>query len=120
MLKAARTAGLAPKALRTTDAIPQCLDHAYEALGFTSAWDLAHFIEELARRSPGKKGNVRLPSWKTPTGARYVLGVRCRECKGRGCRRCEMYGYGVRLVVSTKTRACAKHQAAPPTAPTAA
>src|SRR5580700_4801085 len=104
MLTTARALGIAPKAKKTTDAIPRCLDHCYELLGFSSSWELARFIEDLATRSPGKKGNVRLPSWKTPPGAhaRHVVAVRCRECKGRGCRRCDQYGWGIRLVVAIK------------------
>jgi hypothetical protein len=116
MLATARKLGITAKLRKTTDAIPRCLDHAFESLGFSSAWDLARFIEDLAGRSPGKKGNVRLPSWKTPEGGRYVVAVRCRECKGRGCRRCDQYGWGIRLVVAINKGACAKHDA-PPTTP---
>ncbi len=118
MIATARKLGIAAKPRKTTDAIPRCLDHAYEALGFSSAWDLARFIEDLSARSPGKTGNVRLPSWKTPPGARHVIAVRCKDCKGRGCRRCEMYGWGIRLVVAIKKSAFVKHEAS--SAPTPA
>jgi hypothetical protein len=121
LTKIGREQGIVAKPKRTTEGIGRCLGHAYEMLGFTSAWDLARFIEDLAGRSHGKKQNVRLPSWKTPEGARHVIAVRCKLCAGRGCRRCDQYGWGIRLVVAIRKHACAKHDAAPPTsAPTPA
>jgi hypothetical protein len=122
MLATARKLGIAPKPKRRTEDIGRCLEHcAEELLGFagpspaSAAWALANFISDLdARRPPGRrKGNIRLPSWKTPPGVRYVVAVRCKGCAGRGCGRCQMYGWGVRLVVAIRKRACENHEAAP-------
>jgi hypothetical protein len=121
MIATARRLGVAAKPKKTTAAIGRCLDHVFSDLGFTSAWHLASFIDHLAARTPGKRGNIRLPAWKTPEGegVRYVVGVRCTNCKGAGCGRCQMYGWGVRLVVAVTRRAtrCEKHEPAPETTP---
>jgi hypothetical protein len=116
MVKTARALGIAPKPRKTTTAVPRCVDHAFEMLGFATAWDLARFIEALAARSPGKLGNVRLPQWKVPEGVRSVVAIRCQACKGRGCSRCDQYGFGILLKVAIKKTKCARHEAAPPTA----
>jgi hypothetical protein len=114
MVKTAISLGVAARPPKTTEGVGRCLAHAAGVLGFldSDGWSLARFIEDLAARSPGKKTNVRLPSWKTPPGARHVIGVRCRQCAGRGCHRCDMYGWGVRIVVAIKKGACAKHEVA--------
>src|SRR5579872_4928851 len=77
MIAQARSLGIAPRAKKTTEIVPRCLDHCFEDLNFSSAWDLANFIAALdARRPLGKrKGNLRLPDWKTPQGqgVKYAL-----------------------------------------------
>jgi hypothetical protein len=115
MLRIAREKGVAAKPKRTTEGIGRCLPHCHEELGFSSPWDLAMYLDELARRSQGWKGNVRLPSEKTPPGVRLAIGVRCKHCKGRGCHRDEMMGWGVVYRVAIRKRECAQHEAAPTT-----
>jgi hypothetical protein len=92
-LLAARRLQLAPKApkARTEGA---CLEHAFESLGFSSAWALANFIDQLALRSRGK-GNVRLPAWKCPRGVRAVVAIRCKACSAKGCTKCGQFGWGI-------------------------
>jgi hypothetical protein len=114
MVATARKFGIATTAKKTTEGIGRCIDHAFELLGFTSGWALAHFIEDLARRSPGKKRNVRLPRWKVPDGLRAVVAVRCKHCKGRGCIKCDHYGWGILLKVPIHKRPCPRHEAATP------
>jgi hypothetical protein len=119
MLTTARRLEIAPKARKTTEGVGRCVEHAYEMLGFSSAWGLVAFIDELARRSPGQKRNVRLPSWKTPEGVRAVIAVRCRQCMGRGCSApaCSMFGWGVVMKVSVRKRESKCAHEVPPARP---
>jgi hypothetical protein len=112
MLATARRLEVAPKAKRTTEVIPRCLTHACEELGFLSPWDLAIYLDELARRSPlarrppkkGRSFRVRLPPEKRPPGARLAVGVRCARCAGRGCLKCEQFGWGVLYTIGITKR----------------
>ncbi len=109
---------LARPAGRRVDARLAEIDAALTATA-ADAGGFAGQLGEPARIERMWPGST-LPTLPAGTKRPRRRGKSGRKRKGRGCRRCEMYGYGVRLVVSTKTRACAKHQAAPPTAPTAA
>ena len=111
-LKIARRLEVVPRAKKTTNAFGRCLPHCFEELYFSSPWAALAFIEELARRNPRRKGNVRLPKWKRPDGVRAVIAVRHRECAGRGCDECEHYGWGVRYMIGIPIRPCLKHGAA--------
>jgi len=117
MLATARKLEVAPKAKRTTTAIPRCLAHACSECGFPdNPWGLALYLDELGRRLPGRKGrNVRLPPEKCPDGVRAAIGVRCKRCKGAGCGRCEMMGWGVIYRVPIRKRECEHHEAEPDT-----
>ena len=95
LTKIGRAHGIIAKAKRTTEGVGRCVDHAWELLNFSSPWALAQFIDELARRAPGKKQNVRFPPWKVPEGVRAVVAVRCKRCKGSGCHHCDQYGWGI-------------------------
>ena len=122
MLATARKLGVAPKAPKRIEVVPRCLEHAFEELGFSTPWDLAFYLDELARRTPRKGSNVRLPPEKTPGGVRVAIGIRCRHCKGRGCYRCAMHGWGIlyRVAIKKREHKCVPREAAPATPATAA
>lgn len=124
-------AGIIAKPPKRFEDIGRCLSHACDDpdigpyLGFPGApWSLALYLFELfLRRKNARKKNakVRLPPEKTPPNI-GIFGVACRHCAGRGCHRCEQYGYGLVLRCSITKRAsrCERHEAAPEPSPASA
>jgi hypothetical protein len=99
---ALRRDGLLAKAPKP-DTRGVCAEHAFDALGFTSAWELVRFVDALDVPQAGKRRRcVRLPKWKADlAGVRSVRAIRCRSCNGSGpCRTCDSYGWG--FVVTLK------------------
>lgn len=126
MLQVARKLKVAPLPKKRAADIGRCLNHCYEELGFSSAWDLAKFIDAQAERGPRRKKRperVRLPAWKVPDGQgiRVVIAVRCKACSGTGqaCRRCSGYAWGIiyRCAISKRASRCERHEAAPEPSP---
>jgi hypothetical protein len=101
---ALRRDGLLAKAQRP-DTRGVCAEHAFDALGFTSAWDLIRFVDALDVPRGGKRRrSIRLPKWKAElAGVRSVRAIRCRACGSGPCRTCDSYGWGF-VVVLRKAR----------------
>jgi hypothetical protein len=121
MLSVARKLNVAPKAKKTTEAIPRCAAHVdYESLGHTSLASLIIYVDALSRRTGKPLTRVRLPKEKCPAGNRGVTAVRCRRCRtrtGYACRWCDgwQWGFLFHVPVARQEHKCPPTEAKPAT-----